>query len=648
MKVDSNILNTIKKLKINIFDTIEKLSIEDLVNIINVTTEHYYNKEALIDDNTFDILVDYLRLRDPKNKVLKQIGTSVTSKDDVELPYFLGSMDKLRPYIDGEVKKFKKWVKNYKKPYYLSEKLDGISALIVYNFDDTVKMYTRGSAIMGKDITKLIKYFSNIPTIDDIKLFCKEYKIQGKKCYLAFRGELIMTKDVFQKRWSKDKKNIRNTVGGLVNSKRINPQLARDTRFVCYNILDPNTFIKRQYEVIQKLGLYCVHFRDTDKINMDLLSKYLVKRKEKSKYDIDGIIVTNNDLHTLNVDANPEYAFAFKDMLESQKVIATVKDVEWNVSKDKRIKPVVIINKVTIGGVDINRVTGNNARFIKDKGIGIGSELEIIRSGDVIPKIVRIVKKSKPLFPDLDYEWDKNNVEIKVIGDNLDDVNIKNIHYFFSQLDTKGMGERIVRKLYENNINTIEKVLKVKKEQLLDIEGFKDKSADNLVKAVKKAVNNKSLAEIMNASNKLGAGMGIERMKIITSTYPNILSNKWNKEQFVNKIKDIDGFDDITANIFVNNFKSFLDFYNNIKHLISIKEKVVKKNGKYKDMKVVVSGFRDKDIISYIENEGGILTNTVSKNTDLLVIKDSSVMDTSKVVKAKELGIKIITKDKVI
>ena len=636
----------IKKLNKDVFGTIEGLSIEQLVDVINLTTEHYYNKEPIIDDNTFDVLVDYLRLKDPKNKVLKQIGTSVKSKDDVELPYFLGSMDKLRPYVESEVKKFKKWVKNYKKPYYLSDKLDGISALIVYNFDDTVRMYTRGSAIMGKDITHLIKYFSNIPSIEDIKSFCKTYKIQGKKCYLAFRGELVMTKNTFEKRWSKDKKNIRNTVGGLVNSKRVNPKLARDTRFVCYNILDPNTFIKRQYEVIEKLGLHCVHYRDTDKISMDLLSKYLIKRKEKSKYDIDGVIVTNNDFHTLNVDANPEYAFAFKNILDDQKVIATVKDVEWNVSKDKRIKPVVIINKVTIGGVDINRVTGNNARFIKDNGIGKGTELEIIRSGDVIPKIIRIVKKMKPLFPDMEYEWDKNNVEIKIVGDNISDVNIKNIYYFFSQLDTKGMGERIVRKLYENKIDTIVKILKMKKEDLLEIEGFKEKSADNLIKAVKKSVTNKTLAEIMNASNKLGAGMGIERMKIITSTYPSILSNKWNKEQFVDKIKKIDGFDNITANIFVNNFKSFMNFYNNIKNLISIKEKVVKKNGKYKDMKIVVSGFRDKDIISYIENEGGVLTNSISKNTDLLVIKDNTVMDTSKVIKAKELGIKIITKDK--
>ena len=94
----------------------------------------------------------------------------------------------------------------------------------------------------------------------------------------------------------------------------------------------------------------------------------------------------------------------------------------------------------------------------------------------------------------------------------------------------------------------------------------------------------------MNASNKLGAGMGIERMKIITSTYPSILSNNWTKDKFIEKIKMIDGFDDITANIFVNNFKSFLFFYNNIKHLISIKEKKLKKDGKYKDMKIVVSG----------------------------------------------------------
>ena len=99
-----NLKETIKNLKINVFETIETMSVDDIVTIINITTEHYYKKSPLIDDNTFDILLDYLRLKDPKNKVLKQIGTLVVNKEDVELPYFLGSMDKLRPYIDGEVK----------------------------------------------------------------------------------------------------------------------------------------------------------------------------------------------------------------------------------------------------------------------------------------------------------------------------------------------------------------------------------------------------------------------------------------------------------------------------------------------------------------------------------------------------------------
>ena len=389
--------DTIRKLKKDIFGTIENLSTNELVNIINVTTEHYYNKEPLIDDNTFDILIDYLRLKDPKNKILKQIGTSSKNKDDVELPYFLGSMDKIRPYIDNEVNKFKKWQKTYKKPYYISDKLDGISALLVYSFDDNVSMYTRGTAITGKNISPIIKYLNNIPSIEDIKKFCKHYKFQGKNNYIAFRGELVMSKDRFIKKWSKSKKNMRNTIGGLVNSKKINPELARDTHFVCYNILDPNTFIEKQYNVIKMLsqinGIYCVHHKKFDDIDFNILNKYLIKRKDNSKYDIDGLIVTNNDLHSLNVDSNPEYAFAYKNMLDNQKVSTVVKNIEWNISKDKRIKPVVIINKVSIGGVDITRVTGNNARYIKENGIGIGSEIEIIRSGDVIPKIVKVLKK---------------------------------------------------------------------------------------------------------------------------------------------------------------------------------------------------------------------------------------------------------------
>lgn len=638
------VLKVFNHIKKDIFRTIKKLSIEELEKVLTIAIDYYYNKEPLISDDEYDIIYDYLFYKDPKNKLLKQIGTNKKRKDDVKLPYFLGSMDKIRPYIESEVKKFKKFKLKYKNPYVLSEKLDGISALLVYTFDGNINMYTRGSATEGADITKIVKYLKHIPTFKNIKDYVSLNNISGVKNYMAFRGELILSRETFKYKWSQKYKNIRNTVGGLVNSKKINPKLARSTRFVCYNILDPNIKINDQYKIIKDIGLECVHNKTIDKLNLKYIDKYLKKRKEKSKYDIDGIIVTNNIKHTLNTDSNPEFAFAFKNI--NTKVITNVIDIEWNVSKDGKIKPVIIIKKINIGGVDINRVTGNNARFIKENNIGKDTILEIIRSGDVIPKVNKIIKGTVSLFPKIDYIWDKNNVEI-LIKENNKEMEIKNIYYFFSQLKAKGLGEKIIKKLYSNNFDTILKIFNIKKNDIINLDGIKEKSADNIIKAIESSVKDKTLAEIMNASNKLGSGMGIERLSLITSAYPNILTNKWSKKEFIEKIKNIDGFDDTTATLFVNNFNKFINFYNDIKKFIKLKTKVVKKNGKYKDMKVVISGFRDDKVKEYIENEGGIITNSISKNTDLVVIKDKSVNDTQKVIKAKELGIKIVLKDNI-
>lgn len=630
------------------FTTIQNLSIDDIVRMIEIASDFYYNSVPIISDDIFDILIDYLRLKEPKNKILKQIGSPSKSKDFVELPYYLGSMNKFRPYIDSEVKSFNKWINLYKPPYFVSEKLDGISALLVYMFNGEIKMYTRGEATKGMDLTPLIKYLKKIPSHKDIVSFCKKNNYQGKKSYIAFRGELILSKDTFNKKWSDKMKNTRNAIGGLVNSIKINPELARDVRFVCYNILDPISKISKQYDIINLLGLYTVHYKEYENINMNILSKYLIQRKKSSKYDIDGLIITNNDYHPTNEDGNPEYAFAFKNIDDTQIKETPVINVEWNKSKDGKFKPVILVQDVNIGGVTIKRVTGNNARFIKDNNIGKGAIVEIIRSGDVIPKINKVIKPAKkPDFPDEEYTWDKNNVEILTKDKDSREVNIKNNYYFFSQLGAKGLGEKIIEKLYDNNIKTIEEILNLTKNDIIGIEGIKEKSANNIIKSIENSVKNKYLYEIMNASNKLGAGMGIERLKLITNMYPNILNNKWDKDIFINNIKKIDGFDEITSKLFVDNFKKFLDFYNNIKNKISIKEKKISKKGKYENMKIVLSGFRDKDLSEYIESEGGIITNTISKNTNLLVIKDETVMNTSKVLKAKELGIKIITKDKV-
>ena len=132
--------------------------------------------------------------------------------------------------------------------------------------------------------------------------------------------------------------------------------------------------------------------------------------------------------------------------------------------------------------------------------------------------------------------------------------------------------------------------------------------------------------------------------------YSDILNNKKYEKLsdivFINMIKEIDGFDDNCSSMFVSNYNDIVIFYNSIKTFITIETAVIKASGnKYNGKKIVISGFRDKELEKYILDEGGILANTISKNTDILVIKDKSVSDTSKVIKAKELGIKIYTLD---
>jgi DNA ligase (NAD+) len=236
--------------------------------------------------------------------------------------------------------------------------------------------------------------------------------------------------------------------------------------------------------------------------------------------------------------------------------------------------------------------------------------------------------------------------------DNLDNNDIlkKNLYFFFSTLDTKGLGEKIIEKLYQAKFNTVPKILDLTKEKLekAKIESFKEKTIDNILKAIKKAVTDVMLAKIMAGSNKLGHGLGFERMKQILSNYPNIIDEytEWTKEEFIENIKDIDGWDTKTATLFVNNFNDFIDFYNSIKKYITIKQAVKIKTTKITNMTFVFSSFRDKELQEMIELMGGKVSTSISKNTDYLVVKDDSVLDnmTSKIIKAKELGVKIITR----
>ena len=649
--------NLVKKLKSN-KDPIEVASdftIEELEEIIIYTSDIYHGSgKPVISDGLYDILIDFLKLRDPKSKVLKKIGTQTKSKNKVKLDYWLGSMDKIKPPSN----QLSIWSKHYKPPYNLSDKLDGVSALVIYRQGGTINMFTRGTATDGMDISHLIKYL-NLPSFETVSSYCKKYKIEGdkKKNLIAFRGELIINQKTFEKNWSSTLKNGRNSVAGLVNSKTINPELASDTDLILYEVVDPFYQIEKQLKIIKEIGFKTVTNKTIDiELTYEYLSKYLKERRSKADYEIDGIIVTSCENQERNQKDNPDYAFAFKDILEDQIAKTIVESIEWNISKDGLIKPTLILKPVTIGGVEIKRTTGNNAKFIVENVLGPGAEIEIIRSGDVIPKVQKIIKPAKSGKPDLpkgSWSWNDTNVDIRL--DNYEkssDVLIKNIYYFFSKLDTKGLGEKNVDKMIEAGLDTIPKILAADQARFMTVEGFAEKSAQNLVDSIKIALSNVPLAKLMAASNKIGPGLGEERMKQVLSVYPNLMNDykKWSKKEFIEKLIEINGWEEKTATLLVNNFDDFIKFYNSIQKYLTLEQVKTKKitSGEFSGKIVVMTGFRDKSMQDKIESQGGKIGSSVSKNTDILIVKDQSVIDdpTDKVTKAKELGIKIITKEK--
>jgi DNA ligase (NAD+) len=643
-------MDLIKKISKNSFEEINNLSIEDLENVIKFANEKYRNTETpVMTDELYDICIDFLKLKDSKSKLLKEIGGKVKSKDKVKLDYWLGSMDKIKP-SDSRI--FENWIKNYHAPYYISNKLDGISAMIIYRENNKINLYTRGTANEGLDITPLLKYISNIPSWSLVN----KYKNKAKKTniLLACRGELIMSKNTFKNNWSNTLKNGRNSVAGLVNSKTINPNLASDTDFVCYEVIDPFVKFSDQIKILKDLKFNIVKYEELTKINFQILSDLLLKRRNKSEYEIDGLIITNNEEHKRNIKGNPDYAFAFKDILEDQKALTKIIKIEWNISKDGYIKPTLILEPIKISGVEISRVTGNNAKFVVDNKLGKNAEIELIRSGDVIPKVHKVNKPSKTIeMPTGEWHW--NETKVDIICDSLDnnEVLIKNIYYFFSSINTKGLGEKIIEKFVNKGYNSIIKIIKLKIEDIISIDGFKEKSATNIINSIKKSLNDISLSKLMDASNKLGHGIGEEKIKLILDKYSNLLddSDKWSKEEFINNLKSISGWEEKTSSLFVNNYKEFIKFYNSIKPYIKIKKQENKdiKINKYTDQIIVISGFRDSILQQKLEDSGAKITNSVSKNTNYLIVKDKKTIEenTGKVQKANELGIKIIIKDKV-
>ena len=291
---------------------------KDFAEMLKCLTDLYHNSvdpEEAIPDVLFDELVSIYEKR--YHKKWKMIGVQVRKeRGKVQLDYYLGSMDKITLGDDNPEKAIKRWLATYKGPFIIEEKLDGVSALLIYYPNGERKMFTRGNGLKGQDITHLIKYL-NIPELD-----------LDKK--MAVRGELIISKKKFKPFFSRQKplppgkfSNPRNMVSGQVNRKEdtIEKSLMKEIDFVVFEILEPRTMtFSEQITNLKKLGFTIPIYVNRKKISVPILTEILKDFRDKSRYEMDGVVIYDNSRnYTRNLKDNPKYAFAFKALTKLRK-----------------------------------------------------------------------------------------------------------------------------------------------------------------------------------------------------------------------------------------------------------------------------------------------------------------------------------------
>lgn len=609
---------------------LKTLKEKDVANMIILANEQFHSyddsKVVSLTDNEYDIVKEFLEKKNPKNKALKEVGAPI-EKNKVELPVNMPSMDKIKPDSNA----LSNWQVKYAGPYVLSCKLDGVSGLY-YSMDGKRKLYTRGNGKVGQDISHLLKDIA-IPDVKDV----------------IVRGEFIIKRNVFESKYKGTFANPRNLVAGIINRKSKDSK-SKDVDFIAYEVIEPVQKPSSQMASLESMGFKTVKNENKKTVSNNYLSDVLMDWRTNYEYEIDGIIVSDDNVHP-RIEGNPDHSFAFKMVMSDQVTEAKVVDVLWKPSKDGYLKPRVRIEPVHIGGVKIEYATGFNGNFIETNKIGIGAVVQLIRSGDVIPHIKGVTTPAeKAKMPDVEYSWTETHVDIIMANKDQDpEVLSKNITLFFTSLGVDGLSIGNVKKIIKAGYNTICKFLEMSEEDFLKIDGFKEKMAKKLKENIASSIEKATLLKIMAASGKFGRGIGERKIRPIMDAYPDILSRNETTAEKIEMLKGITGIGKENSKSFVENISEFLEFMRQCKLTHKYDEKEddtpkirVNESHPLFNKKIVMTKIRDKEIIEKLASYGASLVDSVKKDVFVVITKDKD--DTSsKLEKARTMNISIMT-----
>lgn len=552
-------------------------------------------------------------------------------------------------------------------PNYVCElKIDGLSVSLKYKNGKFVSAATRGDGVVGEDITHNAKTIKSIP----LKI--------NKDIDIEVRGEIFMSKKVLEElnKLRKEQnlplfQNCRNAAAGSIRQLDSNIARQRKLDTFIYHLPNPEDYgIKTHLEALEFMKELGFKTNPNNRLVSDVngILEFISEKgsiRSELPYDIDGVVIKVNDIDTQKklgyTQKYPKWATAYK--FPATEVLTKLIDIIFTVGRTGQITPNAVLEPVLVAGSTVRRATLHNEQYVIDKDLKIGDIVSIRKAGDVIPEVVGPVKERRdgtekefvmikkcPICGS-DLVLSKTGIDYFCTNDKCSKRNIESLIHFVSRkaMNIDGLGDRIIEDFY--NMGIIKNIidiynLKDKKKDLIELEGFGDKSVNNLMESIEVSKDN-SVERLIFAIGI--SGIGEKNAKLLAKRYKNIdnLINATYEE--LESIKDMGPilarnivcfFQDVDNIELINNLK------NNGVNMEYIGEEIVE-NDNFVNKKFVITGTLNKysrdEVKAIVENNGGTTSESVSKKTDVVIVgRDAG----SKYDKALKLGIEIWDEEK--
>ena len=646
----------------------KKQRMKELITILDKAAKAYYADSAEIMSNAeYDELYDELENLEKETGIV--LAGSLTKKVGYEVLSSLPKKAHKEPRLSlaktKEVAELESFLGD--KEGILMWKLDGLTIVLTYENGELVEALTRGNGEIGEVVTENARFFENIPLVIPYK---------GS---LMVRGEAIIKYSDFNRindeitDVAEKYKNPRNLCSGSVRQLSTEVTASRNINFIVYEDLEGGEKFKTRVEelnYLESLGFTVVDHPLVTRDSLEAEVRTYEKRIKSHDIPSDGLVLQFNDIaygNSLGKTAKfPRHSIAFKWKDETAETI--LREIEWSASRTGLINPVAIFDPVELEGTTVTRASVHNVSIMRGLKLGVGDKIKVYKANMIIPQILENLTGSDaeevPAFcPVCGGRTELKNEEgVQTLYCTNPDCmakKIKLLTHFVSRdaMNIAGLSEMTLEKFVgENMIHELSDVFKLRyhREKIVSLEGFGEKSYNNLIESIDKARETTAVRVLYS----LGiANIGLATAKLVCRFFDNDIEKITKAKP--DELTQIDGVGEVMAGVFADYFNKDENL-RTLEHLlleVHIENAEANANDEgsseggntISGLTFVVTGDVEKfknrrELSDFIESKGGKVTGSVTGKTDYLINNDLT-SNSGKNKKAKELGIKIISEN---